>query len=196
MRIIYREFRVGFRNSSRDTATLCPYANDMNTLKSILYMGSLHGFFTFYLPYRLALADKTLLDFGIIHYLAFPLWLIGTLVIIWCSVDMVSKGRGTPAHFDPPKALIINGLYRYIRNPIYLGALLVQLGFILWFGSGIMICYFLFFVLAYYIMIVFIEEPVLKNKFGAAYDAYSKNVPRWIPRLQWTNSYGGKQKKN
>lgn len=181
----------------KDTATLCPYYNDkMNTLKTIFYMGSLHGFFTFYLPYQLALADQSLFDFGILHYLAFPLWLIGTLVILWCSVDMVSKGYGTPAHFDPPKTLIVNGLYRYVRNPIYLGALLVQLGYIVWFGSGIMINYFLFFVLAYHILIMFIEEPILRNQFGPAYDEYSRDVPRWIPRLQQINPYYEKQEKD
>ena len=94
------------------------------------------------------------------------------------------KGRGTPAHFDPPKKLIINGLYLYVRNPIYLGALLVHLGYILWFGSGLLIFYFLFFMVAYHILIVLVEEPILRNAFGAAYDEYSRNVPRWIPRLR------------
>lgn len=161
-----------------------PTMHDMNTLKTILYMGSTHGFFTFYLPYQLALSDKSLFDLGNLRILAFPLWFIGTLIIIWCSVDMIHKGRGTPAHFDPPKTLIINGLYRYVRNPIYLGALFVQLGYILWFGSGIMISYFLFFLLAYHILLVFVEEPVLRKTFGAAYDEYLKIVPRWIPRLK------------
>jgi len=164
----------------------------MNTLKTILYMGSMHGFFTFYLPYQLALAHKSLFDFGIVQNLAFPLWFIGTLIIIWCSVDMVHKGRGTPAHFDPPKRLIIRGLYRYVRNPIYLGALLIQLGYIISFASGVMISYFLFFLLCYHILIVFVEEPILKNTFGAEYDEYSKNVPRWIPKLRRMNSYSGR----
>jgi protein-S-isoprenylcysteine O-methyltransferase Ste14 len=93
------------------------------------------------------------------------------------------KGRGTPAHVDPPKILIVNGLYRHVRNPIYVGALLVQLGYIIWFTSRIMIIYFLFFVLAFHILIVYIEEPILRNAFGAAYDEYSKIVPRWIPRI-------------
>ena len=185
-KIICKKFLVGFQNldDSRDTAALCPYANKMNTIKTILYMGGMHGFFTFYLPYQLALADKSLFDFGVIKNLAFPLWLIGTLIIIWCSVDMVHKGRGTPAHFDPPKALIINGLYRFVRNPVYLGALLIQLGYIVWSSSGIMISYFMFFLLAYHILIVFVEEPVLRKTFGAAYDEYLKIVPRWIPRLK------------
>lgn len=162
-----------------------PTMHKMNTIKTIFYMGIMHGFFTFYFPCQLALLDDRLFDFGIFRYVAFVLWLIGTLIIIWCSVDMIRRGRGTPAHFDPPKTLIANGLYRYVRNPIYLGALLVQLGYIIWFGSGVvMISYFLFFLLAYHILIVCVEEPVLKHTFGAAYDEYSKHVPRWIPRLR------------
>ena len=155
----------------------------MNTLKTLLYMGSLHGFFTFFLPYQIASIDKPVFEFHIFRYLALPLWLIGTLIIIWCSIDIIRKGRGTPAHIDPPKILIVNGLYRHVRNPIYLGALLVQLGYIVWFGSGLMMTYFLLFVLAFHILIVFIEEPVLRNTFGAAYDEYVKSVPRWIPRI-------------
>ena len=161
----------------------------MNTLKTILYMGITHGLFTFYFPYQLALAGWRLLDFGIFRYFAFPLWIIGTLVIILCSMDMIRRGHGTPAHFDPPRTLIVYGLYHYIRNPIYLGALLVQLGYIIWFGSGVMISYFLFFVLAYHILIVFVEEPILRNTFGAAYEEYSKNVPRWIPHIRRANPH-------
>lgn len=168
----------------------------MNTLKTILYMGGMHGYFTFYLPYRLALADNPLFDLNIFRYLALPLWITGTLVIVWCSIDIIRRGRGTPAHLNPPKQLVIIGLYRYVRNPIYLGALLVQLGYILWFGSGLLIFYFLFFVVAYHILILFIEEPVLRNSFGAAYDEYSRNVPRWIPRPHRINSFGERQEKH
>lgn len=146
-------------------------------------MGSLHGFLTFYFPYQLALVDHGLFDCGLFRYLAFPLWLMGTLIIVSCSIDIIRKGRGTPAHFDPPKALIINGLYRYVRNPIYLGALTILLGYILWFGSPWVTLYSLFAFLGFHFLIIFIEEPMLRNTFGAAYDEYRKNVPRWIPRL-------------
>lgn len=161
----------------------------MNTLKTILYMGITHGFFTFYLPYQLSLFDNRLFDLGTFRYLAFPFWGIGTLIIIWCSIDIIRRGRGTPAHFDPPKELVITGLYCYVRNPVYLGALLVQLGYIVWFGSGVVISYFLLFFLAYHILIVFVEEPVLRNTFGAAYDEYLKTVPRWIPYIKLTNPH-------
>ena len=155
----------------------------MNALKTLLYMGSMHGLFTFYFPYQLALLDPSFFDAGYFRLLAFPLWAIGTLMIIWCSVDFVRRGGGTPAYIDPPKELVIRGLYRYIRNPIYTGALLVQLGHILWFASRFVILYFLLYFLAFHVLVVFIEEPILKNKFGAAYEEYARRVPRWMPRI-------------
>lgn len=146
-------------------------------------MGIMHGFFTFYFPYQLASLDKPFFDFGIFRYIAIPLWLSGILIIIWCSMDFIRTGRGTPAHLDPPRELVINGLYRYVRNPIYSAALLVQIGYILWFASRYLILYFLLFFLAFYVLVVFIEEPVLKNTFGGAYEEYGKKVPRWMPRI-------------
>ncbi len=155
----------------------------MNTLKTILYMGIMHGFFTFYFPYQLTSRDKPLFDIGIFSFLAIPLWSIGTLIIVWCSIDIVRRGYGTPAHLDPPKILIINGLYRHVRNPIYFGALLVLFGYMLWFASAWIMLYTAFAFAGFHFLIIAIEEPILKNTFGMDYDEYLKHVPRWIPRL-------------
>ena len=155
----------------------------MNALKTILYMGGMHGYFTFHLPFQIARLGSSLFDLGSLRIIAFPLWLTGTWVIIRCMVDIIRRGNGTPAHLDPPKALVVTGLYRHVRNPIYVGALLVQLGTIIWSGSGLLILYLLCFIVAFHVLIVFFEEPVLKNKFGAAYDKYRQDVPRWLPKL-------------
>ncbi len=155
----------------------------MNTLKTILYMGFMHGFFTYYFPYQIASRDFLIFNTQAFAYFAIPFYSIGTLIIIWCSADMIQKGKGTPAHFDPPKKLIINGLYRYTRNAIYVGAMCVLLGHILWFGSGLVVLYFFLFLLAYQILITLIEEPILRNTFGDEYEEYCRRVPRWIPRI-------------
>jgi len=147
-------------------------------------MGSLHGFFTFYFPYRIALHSKPIFDAGIFRLLALPLWFVGALIIVRCSIDIVGRGQGTPAHVDPPKRLIVNGLYRYVRNPVYVGALSVQLGTIVWSGSGQLIAYFMFFVLTFHFLVLLIEEPILKNTFGREYEEYVNSVPRWIPRFR------------
>ena len=156
----------------------------MNTFKTILYMGTMHGFFTFYIPYFIASYSKSILDAGIFRLLAFPFWFTGVYIIIRCSIDMVRRGLGTPAHLDPPKRLILNGFYRRVRNPIYLGALSVQLGHILWFGSKLLIAYFFLFVIGYHLLVLLIEEPILKSTFGREYEDYINRVPRWIPRFK------------
>jgi protein-S-isoprenylcysteine O-methyltransferase Ste14 len=155
----------------------------MNTLKTILYIGSLHGFFTFYVPFWLATRSPSLFDLGILRYAAFPLWIFGAWIIIHSCRDMIRRGRGTPAHLDPPKEFVTTGFYRHIRNPIYLGALLVLVGHILWSGSALVILYFLCYVIAFHILITVFEEPALRNRFGAPYEEYLKQVPRWIPRF-------------
>lgn len=156
----------------------------MNAIKTLLYMGSMHGFFTYYFPWQIASHDPGTVNIGLLRWLAVPLWSIGTLIILRCSIDIIRRGRGTPAHLDPPKTLLVTGPYRYVRNPIYLGSLSVHLGTILWFGSLLLIPYVLFFVVAYHILIVFFEEPVLHKMFGAVYEEYVKEVPRWIPKLR------------
>lgn len=155
----------------------------MNAVKTLLYMAGMHGFFTYYLPWRLTSYDLWQFNSGPFRWLAPLLWLIGTFIILCCTLDIIRMGHGTPAHVDPPQRLIVTGLYRYVRNPIYLGSLLVQSGTLLWFGSVLLIFYLLFFIIAYYILIVFFEEPVLQKMFGAAYNEYASQVPRWIPRL-------------
>ncbi len=156
----------------------------MNAIKTLLYMGSMHGFFTYYFPWQLASHDPGVVNTDIVRWLGIPLWLTGTLLILYCSIVIIRRGLGTPAHLDPPKTLLVTGPYRYLRNPIYLGSLLIQLGTILWFGSTLLLPYFLFFIIAYHILIVFFEEPVLHKMFGAVYEEYVKEVPRWIPKLR------------
>jgi protein-S-isoprenylcysteine O-methyltransferase Ste14 len=154
----------------------------MNILKTILYMGGMHGFFTFYLPYQFASRSPEIIETGLFRLFAPPLWLVGTFIILSCSIDIIRRGRGTPAHLDPPKRLLVNGPYHWVRNPIYLGALLVQLGYIAGSGSGLMIAYFLFSATAFHLLVLLIEEPVLRSAFGNEYEDYADRVPRWIPR--------------
>jgi len=155
----------------------------MKALKTFLYMGSLHGFFTFYAPFTIATWHAPLFDLGKWHSVALPLWLLGAWIIIRCCIDMVRTGGGTPAHMDPPKQLLMTGLYRHIRNPIYLGALLALIGHILWSGSDWVTAYFFCYIVAFHVLIVVFEEPILRRKYGRMYEEYLSHVPRWIPRF-------------
>ena len=155
----------------------------MTTLKSLLYLIVEAGLFAFYIPLKF-LRTGPQIEIGGLSFLAFALWLLGSLIILRCFWDFTFTGRGTPAPIDPPKELVVTGLYRYLRNPIYVGALSIFLGHFLWFGYWSLLLYAVLAFIGVHSFVVLYEEPALKRKFGTAYDEYLKRVPRWIPRLK------------
>jgi len=107
---------------------------------------------------------------------------LGASILIRCIVDFARVGRGTLAPVDPPLTLVIRGLYRYVRNPMYVGVVLVLLGESALFGSTSLLLYAaLFFLLANLFVMVY-EEPSLRARFGEPYEQYRRSVGRWIPR--------------
>jgi protein-S-isoprenylcysteine O-methyltransferase Ste14 len=93
------------------------------------------------------------------------------------------QGLGTPAPIAPTKNLVVTGLYRYVRNPMYVAVVAVILGQAVLFGDWRLIPYGVLFWLACHLFVVAYEEPTLERTFGAEYEAFRSNVPRWIPRL-------------
>jgi len=93
------------------------------------------------------------------------------------------QGLGTPAPVAPPQRLVVTGLYRYVRNPMYVSVVTIILGQALLFGDWRLIVYGAVFWLACHAFVLVYEEPTLRRKFGAEYEAFCANVPRWIPRL-------------
>ena len=124
------------------------------------------------------------LALGLGRWLAIPFWLAGSAILIWCGRDFVVRGGGTPAPVEPPKELVISGLYRYVRNTMYVGVLLVQAGTILWYGSLAQVGYWLLLFASVSLFVQLYEEPHLRRTFGAAYGEYCQRVPRWLPRLK------------
>ena len=114
--------------------------------------------------------------------------LIG-MVISWSCVSLLADyGDGTPAPWDPPKRLVVRGLYRHVRNPLVEGVFLVLLGESLLFGSFLLLLWFFFFVSLNLAYTPLIEETELLNRFGGPFNSYMKNVPRWLPRINpWKN---------
>lgn len=155
----------------------------MNALKSLLYLVFEAGVFALYIPLRI-LRGGPHLETGILSFLAIPLWLAGSVIILRCFWDFALRGRGTPVPTDPPKALVITGFYRYTRNPIYVGVMMIFLGHFLWFGYWSLLIYAVLSFIGVHFFIILYEEPTLKKKFGAAYEEYCRNVPRWIPRFR------------
>lgn len=153
----------------------------MAALKSLLFLILAPGIVAGYIPLAL-LRRGPQIETGIFAYLAFPFWLVGIAILLWCFWDFLVKGRGTPAPIDPPKELVVTGLYRHMRNPMYVSVLIIIIGHFFWFKGIWMLMYAAVVFLAFYLFVTLYEEPHLKKTFGATYEAYCNKVPRWIPR--------------
>jgi protein-S-isoprenylcysteine O-methyltransferase Ste14 len=155
----------------------------MTWLKSLLFLIVAPGMVAGYIPLAL-LRKGSFVDTGVLSYLAFPLWLMGGIILLWSFWNFLHEGRGTPAPIDPPKELVAAGFYRYVRNPMYVGVLAMILGHFLWFGYWNLLVYAVLVFLAFHTFVTYYEEPTLRNKFGASYEEYCKRVPRWLPRFR------------
>jgi protein-S-isoprenylcysteine O-methyltransferase Ste14 len=103
-------------------------------------------------------------------------------IYLWCAWDFATAGRGTPLPQDPPRALVARGLYRFSRNPMYVGVVTAVLGQALWARSAGIAAYAAVLVAMFHLRVVMFEEPVLRRSFGAEYDRYTAEVPRWFGR--------------
>lgn len=107
---------------------------------------------------------------------------LGALLAVWCIATFWITGRGTPAPFDPPRRLVERGPYRWVRNPMYVGAGFALAGAALFYRSLALLGYALVFLIAMQAFVVGLEEPTLRRTFGAGYQDYCRRVARWWPR--------------
>lgn len=120
-------------------------------------------------------------SWGILQVLGLALALPGVLIYLCCVWDFATEGRGTPAPIDPPRSLVVRGLYRYVRNPMYLGVLLVLMGEVLFFESGALLLYVVLWFSFVHLFVVLYEEPALRRRFEGSYQQYCRAVHRWVP---------------
>jgi protein-S-isoprenylcysteine O-methyltransferase Ste14 len=106
----------------------------------------------------------------------------GTAVLVHAFVRFVVEGLGTPAPVAPTERLVVGGLYRYVRNPMYLAVLAAIVGQALLLGQPALLLYAAAVCLAFVAFVRWYEEPALARRFGAQYEAYSRAVPGWWPR--------------
>jgi protein-S-isoprenylcysteine O-methyltransferase Ste14 len=121
---------------------------------------------------------------ALLRYLGMALFACGATIYFRCAWDFVVKGLGTPAPIDAPRVLVVKGLYRFTRNPMYVGVASVILAQALYYGSRSVAIYGCFVVLAFHLFVLFYEEPALQRLFGAEYGEYCRRVPRWVLRLR------------
>jgi protein-S-isoprenylcysteine O-methyltransferase Ste14 len=112
-------------------------------------------------------------EIGPWHSVGLVLVVLGGALAIWCILTFALVGKGTPAPFDPPRKLVAAGPYRWVRNPMYIGAGTALAGAALFYQSAALVAY---------MFVVLFEEPTLERTFGARYADYRNAVPRWMPR--------------
>jgi protein-S-isoprenylcysteine O-methyltransferase Ste14 len=106
----------------------------------------------------------------------------GALLYLSCVRLFAVLGRGTPGPWDAPRRLVVAGPFRWVRNPLYLGALLVVLGEAWLFLSAWLVAYAAAMAIAFHLFVLAYEEPTLRRRFGDDYARYVRTVPRWVPR--------------
>jgi protein-S-isoprenylcysteine O-methyltransferase Ste14 len=154
-------------------------------VRAVTYSALFIGFVLVYAPARL-LARSGIAgpaEIGVAQVSGMVIGALGAAVALWCIFTFVSRGRGTPAPFDPPRRLVIQGPYRFVRNPMYIGAGVTLAGAALYYESWAILGYTVFLLLATHLFVMWYEEPALRQTFGQRYEDYCRQVGRWWPSI-------------
>jgi protein-S-isoprenylcysteine O-methyltransferase Ste14 len=125
-----------------------------------------------------------LLGLGIFRWIGALLLVIGAAGLVECFARFALVGFGTPAPIAPPKHLVVSGLYRYVRNPMYVCVLAAIVGEALILGQTVLLTWAAIGWTIVHVWVLTYEEPNLRERFGANYEEYCRHVRRWWPRLQ------------
>src|SRR5208283_5015043 len=153
-------------------------------MRTLTYASLFIGFVLVYLPARI-LAWAGIVRPAVFEWPQIVGLLIGTLgaaLALWCVGAFAWIGKGTPAPFDPPRRLVIRGPYRFVRNPMYIGAALALTGAALFYLAVPLFLFVCGFLLVTHLFVVMYEEPTLRRSFGPEYEGYCGRVRRWWPR--------------
>ncbi|NSL88802.1 isoprenylcysteine carboxylmethyltransferase family protein [Chitinophaga sp. Mgbs1] len=117
---------------------------------------------------------------GFRQYAGAVIWLTGLAILLHCITRFALDGMGTLSPADPTRKLVISGLYRYSRNPMYVGVMLLLTGEALFCNAAILWQYSMLLLIIFHLFIIFYEEPRLRRDFGETYVRYSQQVRRWV----------------
>jgi protein-S-isoprenylcysteine O-methyltransferase Ste14 len=153
-------------------------------IRTLIFTIFIPGFWTVMMPYWIlprgawpdwrgaSAAGWLLIVAGIALYFACAFW------------GFAVRGKGTPLPTDPPKKLVVEGPYRVVRNPMYWSVAFVMLGEAAVFHSVALVDLATVFFVGVNLFVLFFEEPALRGKFGAEYEEYCRQTPRWLPRFK------------
>jgi protein-S-isoprenylcysteine O-methyltransferase Ste14 len=121
-------------------------------------------------------------EWGGLQWIGATAILAGAIVYAYALWLFAARGRGTPLFFDPTRKLVWRGLYKWVRNPMYLALAAVIGGEGLFLRSWHIGVYWVCVVCSLHLLVRLHEENVLRDRFGAVYEDYKRSVPRWLPR--------------
>ena len=159
----------------------------MLLLKNLLFTVLVPATVAVYIPLRVLGGLERIrgMSWRAVQSLGLTPLVLGVALYAWCVWNFAVVGRGTPAPVDAPKVLVTLGPYRHLRNPMYLGVLLLVLGEALLVGSRSILLYSGVLSFFFHPFILLVEEPVLRRQFGTSYDDYCTAVRRWVPGKRW-----------
>jgi protein-S-isoprenylcysteine O-methyltransferase Ste14 len=109
---------------------------------------------------------------------------LGVVALVECFARFAFQGRGTPAPVAPTETLVVSGLYRYVRNPMYIAVVSIIVGQAMLLGSSSLLGYAAIVWLMFHLFVLAYEEPTMRRSHGDSYAAYRANVRRWLPRIR------------
>ena len=153
-------------------------------VRSILMTLLLPGLVAYYVPWRFfGLREVRFGSLGALQVLGLVCAAAGTVLLLACIWEFARSGRGTLAPVDPPRRLVVRGLYRYVRNPMYLSVTAILLGEALVARSEWLLLFWTIWFLVANLFVILYEERTLRRRFGDEYAEYTRRVGRWLPRL-------------
>jgi len=159
-------------------------------LETIIFTVLVPGTVVFWLPGVILDSGRLALpaSWSVAQFVALLPLGLGTAIYLRCLWEFATRGRGIPAPIDHPKQLVVTGLYRYVRNPMYLGVLLFLLGESLFLQYRNLFFYAISWLLFVHLNVLFYEEPNLRRKFGDSYERYTAAVRRWVPGRKYAQA--------
>lgn len=155
----------------------------MTALKTLIFTIVVPGTVAGIVPWLLVQGSTgAVLEVPSVWMLGFVPLVLGVGLYLWCAGAFTFIGKGTPAPIDAPTVLVVQGPYRWVRNPMYIAVLTVVLGEAILFRSFLLVGYALLTWAIVHTFVVTVEEPSLRRQFGASYEAYLRTVSGWVPR--------------
>lgn len=159
-------------------------------VRLIIFTILIPGTIAVYIPRWVVQQFHGHIELGLLRYAGAPLLLAGFLLYLGSALAFAIEGGGTPAIWftkplkyligEEPHTLVHGTLYRFSRNPMYIGVMTAVFGQALWLESGVLMLYTAILFFCFHLVVVFIEEPHLRSKNGSSYEEYCRAVPRWV----------------